>query len=40
MLMQFLLSQAPDELKNIKKMPILTPHLGEMANLSILKSKI
>lgn len=29
----FAFSQAPDELKNIKKMPILTPHLGEMANL-------
>lgn len=26
-------SLAPDELKNIKKTPILTPHLGEMANL-------
>lgn len=26
-------SLAPDELKNIKQVPILTPHLGEMANL-------
>lgn len=26
-------SQAPEELKKIKQMPILTPHLGEMANL-------
>lgn len=26
-------SQAPDELKNIKQMPILTPHLGEFATL-------
>ena len=29
----FAFSQAPDELKKIKQMPILTPHLGEMANL-------
>lgn len=29
----FAFSQTPDELKKIKQMPILTPHLGEMANL-------
>lgn len=29
----FAFSQAPDELKKIKQVPILTPHLGEMANL-------
>ena len=29
----FAFSQAPDELKNIKQTPILTPHFGEMATL-------
>lgn len=29
----FAFSQAPDELKNVKQTPILTPHFGEMATL-------
>lgn len=29
----FAFSQAPEELKKVKHIPILTPHLGEMANL-------
>ena len=29
----FAFSQAPDELKQIKQTPILTPHFGEMATL-------